>query len=95
MLMSDQTNNPAVPHVGADNIQERLAYAEAIVGKERTPQGEKPLTAAQMGHLVAQRYGQIDFLWTKAFQDYRLVINLKSPTPLSYGFLGVVVTSQF
>ena len=25
----------------------------------------------------------------------RLVINLKSPTPLSYGFLGVVVTSQF
>ena len=24
-----------------------------------------------------------------------LVINLKSPTPLSYGFLGVVVTSQF
>lgn len=72
MLMSDQTNNPAVPHVGADNIQERLAYAEAIVGKERTPQGEKPLSAAQIGHLVAQRYGQIDFLWTKAFQDYRL-----------------------
>ena len=26
---------------------------------------------------------------------FALVINLKSPTPLSYGFLGVVVTSQF
>ena len=25
----------------------------------------------------------------------KVVINLKSPTPLSYGFLGVVVTSQF
>ena len=54
-------------------IVQRLAYADAIVGQERSASGQTvPVTAAQMGHLVAERYGQVQFTWTKAFQDYRL-----------------------
>ena len=54
-------------------VAQRLAYADTIVGHERTADGQNvPISAAQMGHLVAERFGQVGFLWTKTFQDYRL-----------------------
>ena len=69
-VVSHPSNNSA--ELPAE-IAQRLAYADAIVGHERTADGQNvPISAAQMGHLVAERFGQVGFMWTKTFQDYRL-----------------------